>query len=61
MRNNFIDKNLFKFIINEMQEGVWVIDENECTTYVNPQMAKILKYTQEEMIGKKLFRFISSQ
>ena len=45
-------------LVNLAQEGIWVIDENNNTTFTNPSMAKILGYSQEEMLGKSLFDFM---
>lgn len=42
-----------------LQEGIWVIDENADTTLVNPHMAEMLGYSQEEMIGKSLLDFMA--
>ncbi|MFX1376817.1 MAG: PAS domain S-box protein [Promethearchaeota archaeon] len=51
----------YRYLIENTLKGVWVIDENAKTTLVNSSMAKILGYKVEEMIGKNLFDFISSE
>lgn len=43
------------------QEGIWVIDADSVTTMVNPAMAKMLGYREEEMIGKTLFDFMDKK
>lgn len=48
----------YKNIIETMQEGVWIIDNNSTTTYVNQQMAEIFGYSVDEMIGKHVFSFV---
>lgn len=48
---------LYKQIIEGTREGICIIDPNGATTYVNPQMAKLLGYTPEEMRGKSAFDF----
>lgn len=48
----------YRTIIETAQEGMWVIDENAKTTYVNPSMAEILGYSADEMMGKSLFDFM---
>jgi len=35
--------------VETAHEGIWIIDENLRTTFVNPQMAALLGYTPEEM------------
>lgn len=43
----------YRQIVETAQEGIWLIDENSVTTFVNEKMCEILGYTQEEMIGKE--------
>ncbi|MBM5804956.1 MAG: PAS domain S-box protein [Candidatus Verstraetearchaeota archaeon] len=42
-------------LIEHAHEGVWIIDANSTTTFVNRRMAEMLGYTVEEMIGRHLF------
>jgi PAS domain S-box-containing protein len=48
----------FRTLIETAQEGVWVIDEEAKTTYVNDAMMDMLGYSLDEMIGKSLFDFM---
>jgi PAS domain S-box-containing protein len=48
----------YRKLVEGMQEGIWVIDKDACTTFVNPRMAEMLGYTVEEMQGKHLFYFM---
>ena len=48
----------YRDLINLTQEGIWVIDKNSITSFVNPSMAKILGYGEAEMIGKSLLDFM---
>ncbi|RXJ45733.1 PAS domain S-box protein [Gelidibacter gilvus] len=43
----------YRQIVETAQEGIWLIDENSRTTFVNKKMCEILEYTEEELIGKK--------
>ncbi len=45
-------------IIETMIDGVWMIDAEARTTFVNAQMAAMLGYTPEEMLGRHLFDFM---
>ncbi|MBI2400597.1 MAG: PAS domain S-box protein [Deltaproteobacteria bacterium] len=47
----------YRTLIENLQEGIWVIDESAVTTYVNPKTAEMLGYTVNEMMGKSLFDF----
>ena len=48
----------YRLLVENAQEGIWAIDIEAYTTFVNKRMAEILGYTEEEMIGKHLFDFI---
>ena len=45
-------------IIESTREGVWLIDRDAVTIYVNPQMAKMLGYLPEEMLGSAIYDYI---
>jgi PAS domain S-box-containing protein len=51
----------YERIMETVQEGIWHIDENTSTTYVNPYLASLLGYAPEDMIGKSALDFISPQ
>jgi PAS domain S-box-containing protein len=42
----------FRQIVETAQEGIWMLDENHLTAFVNKRMCEILEYEEEEMIGK---------
>ena len=48
----------YRRIIETAQEGVWQIDADNCTTFVNARMAEMLGYAVEEMQGKSIFAFV---
>jgi PAS domain S-box-containing protein len=48
-------------LMDALQEGVWVIDAQGTTTFVNPPMAEMLGYSAQEMKGKRLFDFMDAQ
>jgi two-component system cell cycle sensor histidine kinase/response regulator CckA len=45
----------YRLIVETAQEGVWMIDPQDRTTFVNRRMADMLGYTVEEMLGHTLF------
>ena len=51
----------YQNLLEALNEGVWVIDKDAYTTYVNPRMAEMLDYTAEEMHGKHLFQFMDEE
>ena len=48
----------YRIIVENSLEGVWAIDSNSNTTFVNQRMAEILGYSVDEMIGRNLFDFM---
>jgi PAS domain S-box-containing protein len=55
------NNDLYRLIVESSNEGVWVIDKNELTTFVNPKLAEMLGYDASEMIGKVLFDFMDEE
>ncbi|TVU55125.1 MAG: PAS domain S-box protein [Arthrospira sp. PLM2.Bin9] len=49
----------YRRIIETTLEGVWIIDEDAKTTFVNQRMADMLGYTPSEMIGMGLMDFLN--
>ncbi|MDD3846968.1 MAG: PAS domain S-box protein [Syntrophorhabdaceae bacterium] len=48
----------YRRIVDTATEGVWMMDENYITTFVNERMAQMLGYTGEEMPGKPVDSFM---
>ena len=48
----------YKNIADTILEGLWTTDAEGKTTYVNKQLAEMLNYTQEEIIGQLFFNFV---
>ncbi|AKB58187.1 PAS domain S-box protein [Methanosarcina barkeri] len=48
----------YRSIIETTNEGIWITDTEEVTTFVTQKMAEMLGYTTEEMIGKSAFDFV---
>lgn len=51
----------YRHLVENLCEGVWVIDRNAHTTFVNARMAEMLGYTEEEIWGKHLFSFMDER
>ncbi|MGC9526433.1 MAG: PAS domain S-box protein [Limnospira sp.] len=48
----------YRQIVETTLEGVWIVDENQITTFVNRHMAEMLGYTVEEMLGQSFMKFM---
>jgi PAS domain S-box-containing protein len=51
----------YRQLLEALHEGIWVIDQDAYTTFVNPRMAEMLGYEVEEMQGKHLFDFMDER
>jgi len=49
----------YRLVVESLSEGIWVIDQDACTSFVNPRMAEMLGYAPEEMIGRPFSSFLS--
>jgi PAS domain S-box-containing protein len=48
-------------VLEHAAEGIWLIDADARTTFVNRRAADLLGYTEEEMIGEHVFAFIDRE
>jgi PAS domain S-box-containing protein len=48
----------FRRLVDGALEGVWTVDADARTTYVNPRMAAMLGYEVAEMLGRPVFDFL---
>ena len=51
----------YRKIVEMSQEGIWLFDENQKTSFANKKMGKILEYSPEEMIGKEIHFFMDEE
>ena len=49
----------YRHLVENLNEGIWVIDKVYNTTFINTKMATMLQYTREELIGKPILKFIN--
>lgn len=48
----------YRRIVETSREGIWLIDDQDKTTFVNRQMAELLGYTVEEMLNHSFYEFM---
>lgn len=48
----------YRNIVDTAQEGIWSINTEGKTAFVNRRMAEMLGYTQEEMLGRPIVEFL---
>ncbi|WP_235283948.1 MULTISPECIES: PAS domain S-box protein [unclassified Methanosarcina] len=50
-------KEKYRSVVETANEGIWIIDAEDRTIYVNKKMADMLGYAQHEMIGRSEWDF----
>jgi PAS domain S-box-containing protein len=51
----------YRLLIDQTESGVWIIDKDYRTTFVNNRLASMLGFTQEEMVGKPVREFMPAE
>ncbi|MBY0237942.1 MAG: EAL domain-containing protein [Burkholderiaceae bacterium] len=51
----------FRRIVHSAEEGIWEIDAQAHTSFVNPRMAAMLGYSIEDMLGQPLVAFMDDE
>ena len=51
----------YRNIVEIANEGIWILDAEARTTYVNEKMTEMLGYGQDEMIGRSLWNFADEE
>jgi PAS domain S-box-containing protein len=51
----------YRRIVETAQEGIWVLDASDKTTYVNQRMADMLASTPAQLVGTSLFDFMDDE
>ncbi|MCD6060423.1 MAG: signal transduction histidine kinase, partial [Moraxellaceae bacterium] len=53
-----LPESRYRQIVETANEGIWTIDAQACTDFVNAKMAAMLGYAPEEMIGRPVMDFV---
>lgn len=51
----------YRRIVETAQEGIWLLDADARTSFVNPKMAELLGYTPGDMFRRPLMEFMDSE
>jgi len=51
----------YRLIVEAAKAGIWQVDEESRTTFVNQEMAKMLGCTIDEMMGQTLYSFMDEE
>src|SRR5947207_1968159 len=55
------EDRLYRAIVEQTTQGVWALDGEDQTIFVNRYMAEMLGYHQEEMLGRSYYEFFDSE
>jgi diguanylate cyclase (GGDEF)-like protein/PAS domain S-box-containing protein len=50
----------YRRIVETAYEGIWLIDAQNMTTFVNPRMAEMLGYSLNEIVGRSVLDFLDA-
>ncbi|MEN9222140.1 MAG: PAS domain S-box protein, partial [Thermostichus sp. BF3_bins_97] len=53
-------EQLYRRIVDTAQEGIWVVDEQGKTCFINRRLGQLLGYTAPEMLGRGLADFVEA-
>ena len=56
-----LSERRYRDIVETATEGIWAIDAQARTSFVNPKMAQMLGYSVDEMAGRPLTDFMDAQ
>ena len=56
-----LSEERYRRIVETASEGIWIIDANNITTFVNQKMADMLNYKAREMAGKSILEFMEEK
>ncbi len=51
----------YRRIVEAAEEGIWVVDDEWKTTFVNARMARMLRYPADEMLGRHIYDFMHEE
>jgi PAS domain S-box-containing protein len=59
VQNDLIESEArYRQLVELAQEGIWAVDNELNTVFVNPRLAQMLGYSQSEMVGRNLVDFL---
>lgn len=60
-KNLALSESRYRTLIETIHEGIWVMDHEGITTFVNPTMSSMLGYLPGEIVGRHLFSFLDEE
>jgi PAS domain S-box-containing protein len=60
-RSPALRRMVAQLVLETTNEGIWLIDAQERTTFVNQAAAALIGYREDEMIGRHIFDFMDAE
>lgn len=54
-------QRMHELVVNNLQEGIWLLDAEDRTSFINRRMAEMLGYEPEEILGQRIQEFIAPE
>jgi len=54
-------KEKYRILVENIGEGLWALDENMVTTFVNNKLCEIMCYSKDEILGEEVFCFFKGE
>lgn len=54
-------EEMYRRIVETANEGIWIVNNNNCTVFVNRKLEEMLGYSAEEMLGRPCTDFINGE
>jgi PAS domain S-box-containing protein len=51
----------YRDLVETLQEGIWAVDSRWITTFINPSMASMIGYPENEIVGKEFLSYIENK
>ncbi len=61
MRDLADSENRYKRIVENLNEGIWVVDRYNNIRFANQALADMLGYSVDEMLGKSIYEYVDSE
>lgn len=58
LRSLSVSEERYRQIVDTASEGVWIIDAEARTEYINQSLAQMFGYSREEMLNRPIFEFM---
>lgn len=51
----------YRHLVETLQEGIWAVDRDWITTFVNPSLAAMIGYSESKIVGRKFLDFVEQK